>query len=519
MAVVIPAVSSVAQEYQPVEITNINPADILPIIGQVETWDKQCYEHIKHLRIAEATRIREMMWKYGAGNHSAEEYQQLMNRLHTGMTLENPQWYDNYEVIWWETFNNPSVHAHDEWHILNTLVDHTNFAVANPQGDRVNSIKEVVDNNPNNIYIFWNSSSADVNKEQYQARDTESMKNLCKSKNFLLFAAWTNIRKNNWVLTNKIYHEDINGDEHWIYSWASNANWINDSNTDRHLVITVWTNKNWDINQTNTTNQSSKFPVWFHNDVLFAGRAFPYLSWAFNDICAEEGKYSTSYPNYFNVAIADILFQLKADVPDVDELLEMIRNSTDLRDYIRFDLNGDGDTDDIVDGQAESQPLILMNPAGFFLKYLMPTDLPANLNTDETIPLEKGYYKGVIYQIPGAEVKINGQWMAFTQANESLIKSQNPMTLEWRLNGELLNMYNYTADTINGQIIVVDDMWNGLNITKDFSINVETGTEDIKDITVSGTSSVWYTVDGLRLDTTPTKSGIYVVNGQKVIVR
>lgn len=197
----------------------------------------------------------------------------------------------------------------------------------------------------------------------------------------------------------------------------------------------------------------------------------------------------------------------------------MVRNSTDLRDYIRFDLNGDGDTDDIVDGQAESQPLILMNPAGFFLKYLMPTDLPANLNTDETIPLEKGYYKGVIYQIPGAEVKINGQWMAFTQANESLIKSQNPMTLEWRLNGELLNMYNYTADTINGQIIVVDDMWNGLNITKDFSINVETGTEDIKDITVSGTSSVWYTVDGLRLDTTPTKSGIYVVNGQKVIVR
>ena len=75
------------------------------------------------------------------------------------------------------------------------IVDHTNFAVANPQGDRVNSIKEVVDNNPNNIYIFWNSSSADVNKEQYQARDNESLKNLCKSKNFLLFSAWTNIRK------------------------------------------------------------------------------------------------------------------------------------------------------------------------------------------------------------------------------------------------------------------------------------------------------------------------------------
>jgi len=36
MAVVIPAVPLDAQEYQPMEITNIKPADILPIIGQVE---------------------------------------------------------------------------------------------------------------------------------------------------------------------------------------------------------------------------------------------------------------------------------------------------------------------------------------------------------------------------------------------------------------------------------------------------------------------------------------------------
>jgi hypothetical protein len=31
-----------------------------------------------------------MMRKYGAGNHSAEEYKELMNRLNTGMTLEIP---------------------------------------------------------------------------------------------------------------------------------------------------------------------------------------------------------------------------------------------------------------------------------------------------------------------------------------------------------------------------------------------------------------------------------------------
>jgi hypothetical protein len=227
------------------EITNIKPADILPIIGQVEAWDKKCYEHIEHLRVAEATRIRDMMWKYGAGNHSAEEYQGLMNRLYTGMRWESPQWYNNYEVIWWGLSEDPSIHAHNEWHILNSLVDHANFVVANPPYDWVNPIKEVVDNNPDNIYIFWNSVDADVDKEQYQARDIESMKNLCRSDNFLFFTAWTNIREKNWVLKNKIYHEDFNLDEHWIYAWVSSANGINDSNTDRHLIVTVWTNKNW----------------------------------------------------------------------------------------------------------------------------------------------------------------------------------------------------------------------------------------------------------------------------------
>jgi hypothetical protein len=74
-------------------------------------------------------------------------------------------------------------------------------------------------------------------------------------------------------------------------------------------------------------------------------------------------KYATSYTNYVNVAMADLCFQMFAEVKDVDELLEMIRNSTDLRDYIRFDLNGDGDTDDIHNDQPETQPLILMNPA------------------------------------------------------------------------------------------------------------------------------------------------------------
>ena len=195
----------------------------------------------------------------------------------------------------------------------------------------------------------------------------------------------------------------------------------------------------------------------------------------------------------------------------------MIR-STALTDYIRFDLNGDGDTDDIVDGQPESQSLLLMNPAGFFLKYLMPTT-PSAVSTTENTSLSKGYYKGVIYQIPGAEVNINGEWIAFTQANESLIKVQNPMTLQWRLNGELLNKYGYKqGDIVNGQILVVDDKWNGLTIAKDFSVNIADPSAITSPVT-DASNSTWYTVDGLRLDTKPTKPGVYVVNGQKVIIK
>lgn len=214
----------------------------------------------------------------------------------------------------------------------------------------------------------------------------------------------------------------------------------------------------------------------------------------------------------------DLCFQMFAEVENVDKLLEMIW-STSLTDYIRFDLNGDGDTDDVVDGQPESQPLQLMNPAGFFQQYLMPTSLPTNLKTDETVTLEKGYYHGVIYQIPGAEVNINGEWMAFTDDNKDLILAQNPMNLEWRLNGESLNNYNYKpGDTVNGQIIVVDDQWNGLNITKDFSVDVEDAS-DINTVTMQDTPEIWYTIDGIHLDAKPTQPGVYVVNGQKVIIK
>ena len=163
-----------------------------------------------------------------------------------------------------------------------------------------------------------------------------------------------------------------------------------------------------------------------------------------------------------------------AEVKDVDELLDMIRNSTELKDYIRFDLNGDGDTDDICDGQPETQPLILMNPAGFFLKYLMPKELPSTISLSQTADLSKGYYKGIIFDIPGAEVKINGEWIRYNAENTATILAQNPFTLEWRINGDLLRKLGYKqGDSLKGKIIAIDDLWSGLNLSQEIAIQIK----------------------------------------------
>ena len=447
-------------DYKAAQLSNIKPVDILPIIGQVEYWDKKAYEHIEHLRIAEATRIIEMMWQYGAGNHSPEEYQKLMMRLKTGMTMESPKWYDNYEIIWWNVVE-PwwTNHAHDERNILNNLVNHAHFYVVDPsEWSWRDKLYEFVKNNPNSICIFWNSCHAEVDKWTYKNRGNDDIKNLCKSNNFLLFVAGWNIGTKNWILRNKIYHEDVNGDEHWLYALPSSANWKNDASPNRHLIVSIWTDADWDIDQTNEIYESSKYPVWFHKDVLFAGRTFPLLRRSTWDIEAGTGKYPTSYVNYLNVAIADLCFQMKADVANIDELLTMIRTSTNLKDHIRFNW--------------EDQPLILMNPAWLFIKYHMPNNLPSSIQSSQTVSLSKGYYKWVIFNIPWAEVKINWEWTAYNDANKSLIKSQNPMTLEWRINGDLCRKLGYKWKDIKGKVIVVDDKWNGLNMEKEFSVSI-----------------------------------------------
>ena len=104
----------------------------------------------------------------------------------------------------------------------------------------------------------------------------------------------------------------------------------------------------------------------------------------------------------------------------------------------------------------------------------MPTADLLSVKEDETVDLEKAYYLGIVFDIPGAEVKVDGQWLAYNDKNKDVIMDQNPMTLEWRLNANLLRKFGYKqGDTIAGQILVVDDQWNGLTITKDITVKVE----------------------------------------------
>lgn len=104
----------------------------------------------------------------------------------------------------------------------------------------------------------------------------------------------------------------------------------------------------------------------------------------------------------------------------------------------------------------------------------MPTNLPAVIEEDETLTLNKGYYKGVVFDIPGAEVNINGVWTTYNDTNKTAILSQNPFSIEWRLNSTLLRKLGYSSgDAVTGNVIVVDDEWHCLNMANDITFEIE----------------------------------------------
>ena len=86
-------------QYQSVSIIDIKPVDVFPQIAQIEAGDPNIYSYVEDLRVAEAYVMREMMGKYGAGNYSPEEYQQLLSRINIGLINELSDDYANYEWI------------------------------------------------------------------------------------------------------------------------------------------------------------------------------------------------------------------------------------------------------------------------------------------------------------------------------------------------------------------------------------------------------------------------------------
>ena len=452
-------------EYGKIAITDLKPVEILPVIGQVEVGDKQVYDHIEHLRLAEATRIRDMMWEYGAGDYSKNEYRQLMERLNAGMMCECPLDYDNFEIIGGGQYGSTTgEHSGAEWSIISYLIQHANLKVVFNGGMMFQEkLADYLNNNPNAILIMGCSAFGETTRKESFLKwtENESVREMCKSGHLLIFKSGGNVYTEDGVLVNKTYHRDVEEDGYGLYSLQSNANGAHDSNADIALLVTIGTNDKGDADQTGMIYASSCFPVGFHDKALFAGRAFPFRRYPTEQIWAEKESvraYETSYVNYVNVAMMSICFQMYAEAKDVFELLDMVR-ATCLTDYIRLD--------------GQTQPLQLINPAGLYKKYLTPQNLPTTISPGETINLDKGYYKGVLFSIPGAEVKVNGEWIAFDNKNKEVILSQNPMNLEWRLNGDLLKRYGYTSgQTVEGQIITVDDKWGGLRLEVPMSIKI-----------------------------------------------
>lgn len=458
--------------YQSISITDLKPVDILPAVGQVTDGDTHVYDHIEHLRITEAMRIRGMMWEYGAGNSSKEEYQRLMGRLVVGMINESPPLTENFEVVGRGfTLGEGDRHSKDEWNILNMIVPNTRRIIAinafydksvtsfteSPQSDWIN-MDAYLEAYPNSIVIVAQSTGTRDRDSFHEASDYPMIRQYCKSGQLIFFKSGGNVHEYNGILYNKCFHKDIETDGHGFYDLHSMANGKNDADADMSLLVSIGTGATGDIDQTGYIYESSVFPVGFHDKVLFAGRTLPILH-DDGTYGAYTGHYASSYANYYNAAIMSLCFQMYAEVKDVFELLDMVR-STCLTDYIRLD--------------GMTQPLQLINPAGLYKKYLTPQNLPESISTKETLSLEKGYYKGVIFSIPGAEVKINGEWIAFDNKNKDIILAQNPMNLEWRLNGDLLRKMGYSSGrTIEGQIITVDDQWGDLMLEVPMTIIIK----------------------------------------------
>lgn len=136
--------------YSPLEIIDIYGKDLLP---QVEKGDLDVYDHIDHIRVGETTRVIDMMWEYGAGGYTPQQYQQLMGRLNTGLLRENPKGTDEYVIVGGRLYNDPSEHAYVEWSILTSFIKHATIIVIDTWY-QWEDLYELCKSNPDKINIM-----------------------------------------------------------------------------------------------------------------------------------------------------------------------------------------------------------------------------------------------------------------------------------------------------------------------------------------------------------------------------
>ena len=464
-----------SQTYQAISITHLQPVEILPIIGQVTVGDRNFYDHIKHLRIAEAVRIADMMWEHGAGNYSVEQYKRLMERLCNVMSEERPpDAFNDWEIIEIPGYiTSTDNHAYMMCSIMNSLLKHNHFYAFLGTDD---FIEAYITSRPDKVFIAAEAATPiRDNIDNIESSQLIAATSCFNAENVILFNCLGNIavpiRRSAQQEVRNINSVRYFGklDKYWNESWdtvhvrhgTAFAHGCNDKFLDNHIIASVGTDHDGFVNQTNAQSGSC-FPIGFNNDVLFGGHIFiqdySFLGTGESIYYGEDGKYATSPTSYSNASFASLCFQMKADVKNADELLDMLR-ATSLTDQMQYG--------DVI------QPLHQINPAGFFQQYLMPLSLPVIVGEGPYVQLEKGFYKGVIFDIPGAEVNIDGVWVSAIATNQDRIKSQDPFTLEWRLNvPKLISMGYGNNSTITGHVIVVDDQFAGLNLEKEFKVKI-----------------------------------------------
>ena len=276
------------------------------------------------------------------------------------------------------------------------------------------------------LYSAWDySTTKDEYEERKKKKNLDSFQN---NDNILLVTAWTDIRTNaDGKLRNELLHEDCNPNDHAYYSAPQSQ-----ASKDNNVIISIWTNSIWNANLHKDnwdykTSWSCYPNKMFDEECLFAWRIIPVhaRNWS---VFFSDWLYTASYPNAVNTGTISQCFLMKPDLKNVQELKTLVINSSNT-DYIEKDW--------------EKQKLSLPSPAWFFKKYCMPTTQSLPVKQGETKSLEKGSYKGIVFNIPGAEVNINGQWIAFDDKNRDAIIAQNPFSMKWRISGVLLRKLGY----------------------------------------------------------------------------